>query len=61
MEKQVTWTCQACGMGHDVEYATDKRYLHCDACGQTHLVTGLHVNGEPILHKVANKGKEMLK
>ncbi len=49
----VTWICQACGKENEVESCTGKRYLKC-GCGRNHVVTGLHVDGKPIIHLIIN-------
>lgn len=53
--KIVTWSCHSCGARHAIEYATDKRTLECAVCGATHIVTGLHIDGSPIIGLYATK------
>lgn len=45
--------CENCYGEIEVEYATDKTTLTCPYCKRKHTVTGLHVDGRPIIHLIA--------
>lgn len=53
----VTWVCEYCGKEHQVEYATNSRYLRCFECLSEYAVTGLHIDGTPII-RLIDHGRE---